>query len=390
MTTIAPQRLDDWYKTINKIYLDQNYYRHPESVFSHLVEIVGGLSLLASDRQKPGVDPREHIAKALGWWMALCGKMRIRSVEDLIWSKYPFLCPYCLQIPHNDEVCTNYKTKNSHPDWETLGNLGSERRPKKPRTLGEWSEMFNSIYPVNIQSENYSVIFARFAEELGELSEATRLFQLQPGFFFSEAADFFAWLMHLHTLYVRKQDKTLNIKDSAKLLEHAMIQQYPLHCRDCGKTICVCPPVLKRTLGRIAHDLPLYLVDSVHEPLLKLQEAMEIFNPSVKTVKIGENEFNVDKEFIGSIYTMVEGINNQISLLVTSDGQLNYQMVLLLNEIKNLSETERVSQEKINELVDTMRGLPSEQRSILVSILSGFVTNGWSVALMEAMKGLLS
>ena len=31
--------LDVWYVTINKIYLDRNYYRTPESIFAHVVEV---------------------------------------------------------------------------------------------------------------------------------------------------------------------------------------------------------------------------------------------------------------------------------------------------------------------------------------------------------------
>src|SRR6266566_2317534 len=32
-----PVRLDDWYRHVNSIYLDRNFYRGPESIFVHLV-----------------------------------------------------------------------------------------------------------------------------------------------------------------------------------------------------------------------------------------------------------------------------------------------------------------------------------------------------------------
>ena len=44
-----PNTLDGWYLLVNSIYLDRNFYRDPSSIFAHLVEVAGGLSLLATE-----------------------------------------------------------------------------------------------------------------------------------------------------------------------------------------------------------------------------------------------------------------------------------------------------------------------------------------------------
>src|SRR6266852_9908452 len=69
--------LDEWYRVVNSVYWNRNFYRDSMSIFTHLVEVVGGLSLLASQKKKEGVAPARHILKALAWWMALCGKVGI-------------------------------------------------------------------------------------------------------------------------------------------------------------------------------------------------------------------------------------------------------------------------------------------------------------------------
>jgi pyrimidine deaminase RibD-like protein len=49
--------LDGWYHTVNYIYWDRNFHRDAQAIFMHLVEVTGGLSLLASSKKKPGLVP---------------------------------------------------------------------------------------------------------------------------------------------------------------------------------------------------------------------------------------------------------------------------------------------------------------------------------------------
>jgi pyrimidine deaminase RibD-like protein/NTP pyrophosphatase (non-canonical NTP hydrolase) len=245
------QRLDVWYRNLNRTYWDQNFQRDSSSIFAHLVEVIGGLSLLASSKRKPGVDPASHIVKAFAWWLALCGKLGVKSVEQMLWDKFPGVCPYCQQQPHDPNICAERKAANGGPPWETLGKLG--QRTERPTRVRDWQRLFSRIYPVQ-QTEDYGTSFARLAEELGELAEAVRVFRTEPGYFLSEAADVFAWLMHIQNLVEAKNEIPMDRRGDA--LEIGIVKAYPNGCKECRKQLCVCPPILPSTIGRIAHEVP--------------------------------------------------------------------------------------------------------------------------------------
>jgi pyrimidine deaminase RibD-like protein/NTP pyrophosphatase (non-canonical NTP hydrolase) len=243
--------LDDWYKTTNRIFWNQNFQRDPSAIFSHLVEVIGGLSALASSKRKAGVDPETYIVKALAWWLALCGKLGIKSVEDMLWDKFPAVCPYCQESRHNPDICTERKAAAGGPPWAQLATLGN--KGQKPKRIREWQRMFSTIYPAQ-QTEEYGPSFARLTEELGELAEAVRVFRAEPGYLLSEAADVFAWLMHIQNIVDSRAFVPMANRGDA--LELALARAYPDSCTACGKRQCSCPPILPSTIGRIAHEVP--------------------------------------------------------------------------------------------------------------------------------------
>jgi pyrimidine deaminase RibD-like protein/NTP pyrophosphatase (non-canonical NTP hydrolase) len=245
------RRLDEWYKAINYIYADRNFYRDPLSVFAHLTEVIGGLSQLASGKTKPGAAPEQFLPKSLAWWLALCGKLGVVSPERLLWLKFPGICPYCQRPDHEPSICSKMKQKNPAPSWVVLSEIG--RKGKCPDCLGNWQRMFGSIYRPGHKAE-FESTFARLTEELGELAEAVRVFPAAPGYFLSEAADVFAWLMNIQNNldYRASRDPEQYGTD----LEESFCRWYPDYCRDCRQQRCVCPPILDSTIGRIAHEVP--------------------------------------------------------------------------------------------------------------------------------------
>lgn len=247
----ASRSLDEWYKVNNRVFWNQNFLREPSSVFAHLVEVVGGLSALASSKRKAGLDPEAFIVKAIAWWFALCGKVGVRSVEQMLWDKFPRVCPYCQESPHNPDVCTERKAAAGGPQWAQLATLGD--RTSRPKRLREWQLMYSTLYPAQ-QTEDYGPSFARLTEELGELAEAVRVFRAEPGYFLSEAADVFAWLMHIQNIVDSKA--SVHSAKRGDSLEQAFVKAYPDSCTACGKRQCACPPILQSTIGRIAHEVP--------------------------------------------------------------------------------------------------------------------------------------
>ena len=252
--TFADRSLDAWYIALNKIYWERNSHKDLSFVLAHLVEVVGGLSGLASEKQKPNVDPVRYIPKALGWWLALCGKAGVERVSDVIFRKFPRVCPYCEKCPHDDDLCRELKKEPDRPRWDRLADLASRKNGNtRPHKLSEWLIMFRTIFPVS-QSETYGPTFARLTEELGELAEAVRVFEEEPNYFLSEAADVFAWLMRVEN--IRETKTGTQRSEIGRTLDQKMAVSYPDYCLDCDNTQCRCPPILKRTIGRIAKEMP--------------------------------------------------------------------------------------------------------------------------------------
>jgi pyrimidine deaminase RibD-like protein/NTP pyrophosphatase (non-canonical NTP hydrolase) len=245
--------LDEWYRAVNVIYWNRNFQRDSMSIFTHLVEVVGGLSLLASQKKKRDVTPETFVPKAIAWWLVLCAKVGVKSVGDMVWSKFPNACAYCHKRPHDPDECSERKAARPGPDWERLGRLGDERAGERPTSLSEWQRMFSAIYPAQ-QTEDFGPSFGRLSEELGELAEALRVFPAAPGYFLSEAADVFAWLMHIQNIVDQK--KGTPKAERGRHFEEAVCLAYPDHCLDCGQPVCDCPPILESTIGRIAHEVP--------------------------------------------------------------------------------------------------------------------------------------
>ncbi|WP_419916735.1 hypothetical protein [Candidatus Poriferisodalis sp.] len=246
--------LDQWYIALNKIYWAKNSHRGLSYMMDHLVEVVGGLSGFASEKKKPNVDLTLYVPKALAWWFALCGKASVGQVSDMIFRKFPNACPYCETATHNEDICRDIKQEPGRPRWVELEQLASSNRyGQRPQSLSQWLKMFRKIYPVS-QTDSYGPTFARLTEELGELAEAVRLFDEEPSFFLSEAADVFAWLMRVEN--IREMKNNTPLKHIGHDLERGMATSYPDYCLDCEARQCRCPPILDRTRGRIAKEMP--------------------------------------------------------------------------------------------------------------------------------------
>lgn len=252
LATLREQSLDDWYTLLNRIYWNRNSQRGAAAIFSHLVEVIGGLSSLVSKKKERGAKVQKTIAKALAWWIALCGHVGVESVSDMLWSKFPSVCPYCHNDRHAPDECAEKKLANKGPDWVRLQQIANERMQHRPKTIAGWQKMFGTIYSPDI-NEDFAPTFAKLTEEVGELAEALRVFPAAPGYFLSEAADVFAWLMKLNNVVARHESVPLDRRGEA--LEAEFASAYPRRCLDCNAAICTCPPILGSTIGRIAHEV---------------------------------------------------------------------------------------------------------------------------------------
>lgn len=250
-------RLDSLYKMVAHIYSEQNAHRPAAATFSHFVEVCGMLTVHSRSKKREGLTFTDAICKALGWYFPLMAKFKVSSVEEIVYRKYPFLCPYCRLRPHEDMVCKTTRGTTSTVDHPALRKAREANAAQRPVTLNEWQYMFNSIYPRSMDDARSGRSTLGLMEELGELAEAVRVFERYPKYFAGEAADVFSYLMGManeHALLVQQTNETFS-------LEEELIKRYPGLCVQCGHVVCICPLVPEATVGRMAKELDIESVE---------------------------------------------------------------------------------------------------------------------------------
>jgi hypothetical protein len=245
-------RLDDLYQMTSFIYNDANLGRSREATLLHFVEVCGMLTLLDRKKKRERVDIPGALCKALGWYFPLLAKMGVESVERLIFTKYPGVCPYCRRSPHVEQQCKLVKgIDDGVLSHDVVRELTEANWKSRPTGLNDWQRMFDAIYPRSLNSTGFSSI--ALLEELGELAEAVRVFDRYPHYFYGEAADVFSYLMGLaneYTLRCAERGETFNY-------ELEFLARYPGLCIACGARICICPTVPPATVGRMAKEMPI-------------------------------------------------------------------------------------------------------------------------------------
>ena len=109
--------------------------------------------------------------------------------------------------------------------------------------------MFQDIYPRQFQTGPRSLV--ALLEELGELAEAVRVFEVHPKYFLGEAADAFSYLMGIATEHQLRE-----AQDGREFsFETEFLRRYPGLCKQCGFQVCACPAVPSATIGRMAKEL---------------------------------------------------------------------------------------------------------------------------------------
>jgi NTP pyrophosphatase (non-canonical NTP hydrolase) len=365
--------LDEWYRVINLIYLEPNFRQNAFSLFTHLVEVVGGLSLLVSKKpHKTELQVERYWPKALSWWLALCGRVGVASVETLLWTKFPYVCPYCRLRQHQTDPCDAAK-RVGQLDWVALDAIGQRDRTHRPQSIEQWQRMFRTIYP-RTDMDQSAATFARMTEELGELAEAVRVFNAEPSYFISEAADLFAWLMQLQNQFDR---------DGSNLTAGRLFAaEFPDRCRSCQQKTCVCPPIRPETLGRIAHEVP--LLTASFQPggnLLPLQVIRQQFQIA-QEVRIGANKVvsitAADREALFDALT-------ELKTFVANQPEHSPE---LTNELARLSEQQRLTVDALGQLRELLGTQPPPVRARAYEILVGVAGNTASEALMAIARYL--
>lgn len=238
-----------------RIFSEKNFSRPTEVTFLRFVEACAILTKLSRGKKVPVLDLTGALCKALAWYFPLLAKLRVRSVEALIFRKFPQVCPYCMVAPHDPRICK----LSSHPseaaiDLQALRIRYREGWAKRPRGLDEWRLMFDEVYPRTFSDKRHFRSILGLVEEVGEAAEAVRLFYaIKPNYLLAEAADVFSYLMGLANEESRKGPANLEIGH----LGLTYVKTYPGRCRVCGHEVCGCPEITDETIGRLAREIPI-------------------------------------------------------------------------------------------------------------------------------------
>ncbi|PKP58392.1 hypothetical protein CVT91_08650 [Candidatus Atribacteria bacterium HGW-Atribacteria-1] len=383
---IKPMSLDDWYLLINRIYLYKNYDKSTYSIFAHLIEILGGLSSIISGKKKSNVKPENYLPKVITWWFALCGKVGIKSVEKIIWTKFPGVCPYCKKTPHKEGECKARKNTSKKIDWKELQNIGKDK--ETPKRLCDWQNMFDDIYP-SISTTSAEKIFGRLCEEAGEMAEAIRLLPLTSRYFIVEACDLFAWIMAMINDFETKNGLLLE-ENRGLWIEEKLWENYPGKCLDCGSPICNCPPILETSLGRISKEIPSDEIEMIPGGLFRnFQEAKNLF-------ALGKNYIETEKGNINITSEVLNEINNGINLILNHFNSENIYSNEITNDlseslklIKEFTSKQQNNEVLLKEIAQKISQLPEKEKSKFINFLKDTSSNVLVSGLLFIIKNYL-
>lgn len=298
---MAKFSLDQLYRMTAHVYSEQNFHRPVSATFLHFVEVCGMLTAIARKKKRESLSFEDSLCKSLGWFFPLMAKCGVVSVEKLVYRKFPYVCPYCRQCPHEDMDCKTVQGTSLTVDHTALRAKAIENADLLPQGLNEWQEMFRRIYKRDINDRSRSAI--GLMEELGELAEAIRVFERHPRFLAGEAADVFSYIMGLANEYAMEMKMSGKVFD----FESEYLRRYPGLCLACGNPICTCPSVPPATIGRMAKEL-------------KIEEGENLF----------EFHFSNDGHQIAAeVLSSVGGFGSIVSMLPFDKGQISSSIVFL-------------------------------------------------------------
>lgn len=317
---VEPLTLDALYQMTAYIYSEQNSGRSKESTFAHFVEVCGMLASLSQNKRRSSLDLSDALCKALGWFFPLIDAFNIKSLERVVFRKFPYACPYCAKCPHDPSNCkdtTGITLENL--DHHEINQMYRERYDGRPQSLNDWQQMFQEIYQRNRFTDMAHSALG-LMEEVGELAEAIRVFERHPRYFVGEAADVFSYLMGIANQY--KIAQTISGRSPFDF-NAEYTSRYPGLCIECGYTVCRCPHIPDSTIGRMAKEIA---ITSTSE-LLYLEKDYD---------KIAEES----RRFCSQALENIGGYEGLLSRFPLDRGEVNYEMAIFASRLADEVEEE--------------------------------------------------
>jgi len=237
------QNLNEWVEMLHQIYgRSQNYAKSEYEIHSHITEVCGAFGKYLFKKRLPerAID---FLPKMFSWGVALLKKMKgsEANLEEMLLTKYPRVCPYCVQSP-----CTCWTQEKPQLDADRVRNEFHRNANMQGRSVNHFQLMFRQIYEESWGTAKATSPdelltglmkqYSRLIEELSETAEAMRLHHLYPSNFNNELADYFAWWFGLASSVHHIEGRTM------LLAEDLLWEAYPGYCADCTLCPCDCRP----------------------------------------------------------------------------------------------------------------------------------------------------
>lgn len=196
--------------------VNEKLYSEADLIRRLMEEISKMMELARKDKRK---DMPLQLARIYSWYNAVANQYDC-DIQDILWEKYPGICPYCLR--EQNCICGA-----EHPDTANRENilrrLHRDRERREPKTLYEYQLLHAKLYAW--QNERILLIqtAAHLAEEAGEMSLEFR--HKNIGQAKMELADIASWIFALATRL------EINFED-------VVWEAYPYECETCHLDVC--------------------------------------------------------------------------------------------------------------------------------------------------------
>ena len=352
------QNLNDWVGMFSSVYgLTTNQTKSRYEIFTHLTEVTLAFGKMFFKRRDLN-QSKKFLPKIFAWSLALIEKVKGEksNLEEIILTKFPKVCPYCTKAP-----CDCIPKKKSRIDEKALRDLYFQNSEAQKRTLNDFQLMFKSIYGATWKiddfkngSEEYfnqvSILYLNMTEELSELSEALRFYQLYPTHFDNEMADFLAWWFAIISCF----NKAYNYPFEKILAEDIVWEKYPGICSTCLLNICDCRPGPVRELLSKPSMKEMVFVDGLTQAYNKLK-----FDQDVQDIKSGSVNMPTPIACIRIDLDDFKKINNDFSHEV-GDNALKYLVSSIRQKIRSRDRLYRLGGDEFGILCPDLSNLEAE------------------------------
>jgi len=230
-----------WTKMFDQIFGEKNEDASDQDVWLHVTEEIAELAedlrkehIMLRPNKKGEIEGVEvNVPDAFAWLCAFATKHG--SLEDMVWHKYPNICPYC--FVKKDCLCIARANYIDQDKREKKLEKARNDKTNMPKTLYDWQKMFWRIYGNVNRVQRMEQVGFHLMEESGEVAKEIR--HMDDDKLEDEIADVFAWLVAIANKSDEIISKDLRSDDIKYFrLDDIIYKRYEDKCPKCHGNPC--------------------------------------------------------------------------------------------------------------------------------------------------------